>query len=53
MRAGGARVIAVEDPSDPEYRVTLRSAGLGSVAVPVDEHGIRVDLLEGPTSTGS
>ncbi len=46
MRAGGARVIAVEDPSDPEYRVTLRSAGLESVAIPVDEHGIRVDVLE-------
>ena len=28
MRANGARVVAVEDPSDPEYRVTLRTAGL-------------------------
>ena len=39
-------MVAVEDPSDPEYRVTLRAAGLASVAVPVDEHGLRVDVLE-------
>ena len=43
---GGARVVAVEDPSDPEYRATLAAAGLDSVGVPVDEHGLRVDLLE-------
>src|SRR4029079_1862053 len=46
MRARGARVVAVEDPSDPEYRATLAAAGLESVGVPVDEHGLRVDLLE-------
>jgi GntR family transcriptional regulator/MocR family aminotransferase len=46
MRTGGARVVAVEDPSDPEYRNTLRAAGLDSIAVPVDELGIRVDVLE-------
>ena len=46
MRARGARVVAVEDPSDPEYRATLAAAGLDSVGVPVDEHGLRVDLLE-------
>ncbi len=46
MRAGGARRVAVEDPSDPEYRATLAAAGLDAVAVPVDEHGLRVDLLE-------
>jgi GntR family transcriptional regulator/MocR family aminotransferase len=47
MRARGARVVAVEDPSDPEYRATLAAAGLDSVGVPVDEHGLRVDVLEG------
>ena len=46
MRARGARVVAVEDPSDPEYRATLAAAGLDTVGVPVDEHGLRVDLLE-------
>ena len=46
MRTLGARVVAVEDPSDPEYRTTLAPAGLESVAVPVDELGIRVDVLE-------
>ena len=46
-RAGGARVVAVEDPSDPEYRATLRAAGLESVAIPVDE---RRDP-RGPSST--
>ncbi len=47
MRAAGARRIAVEDPSDPEYRATLAQAGLDSVGVPVDELGLRVDLLDG------
>jgi GntR family transcriptional regulator / MocR family aminotransferase len=46
MRARGARVVAVEDPSDPEYRATLAAAGLDTVGVPVDERGLRVDLLE-------
>ena len=36
----------MEDPSDPEYRATLASAGLDAVGVPVDEHGLRVDRLE-------
>ncbi len=46
LRDRGARRIAVEDPSDPEYRATLASAGLDAVGVPVDEHGLRVDRLE-------
>jgi GntR family transcriptional regulator/MocR family aminotransferase len=45
LRARGARRIAVEDPSDPEYRATIRDAGLGWVGVPVDEAGLRVDRL--------
>ena len=46
MRAAGARRVAVEDPSDPEYRATLAAAGLDTIGVPVDEDGLRVDLLE-------
>jgi GntR family transcriptional regulator/MocR family aminotransferase len=42
----GVRTMAVEDPSDPEYRATIRAAGLEVVGIPVDESGIRVDLLD-------
>jgi GntR family transcriptional regulator/MocR family aminotransferase len=45
LRARGARRVAVEDPSDSEYRATIRDAGLEWVAVPVDADGIRVDRL--------
>ena len=43
----GARTVAVEDPSDPEYRATIAAAGLDWVAIPVDDDGLRVDLLGG------
>jgi DNA-binding transcriptional regulator YhcF (GntR family) len=45
LRASGARRIAVEDPSDPEYRATIRAADLEWAAIPVDGDGIRVDRL--------
>jgi GntR family transcriptional regulator/MocR family aminotransferase len=45
LRQAGARTVAVEDPSDPEYRATIAAAGLDWVAVPVDEDGLRVDRL--------
>jgi GntR family transcriptional regulator / MocR family aminotransferase len=45
LRASGARRIAVEDPSDPEYRAVIRASGLDVVAIPVDGSGMRVDLL--------
>lgn len=45
MRQRGVRLVAVEDPSDPEYRAILRDAGLEPVGIPVDGHGIRVDRL--------
>ena len=45
LRATGARRVAVEDPSDPEYRATIEAAGLEWVAVPVDDGGLRVDRL--------
>ena len=46
LRATGARRVALEDPTDPEYRTTIRNAGLESVAIPVDDRGLRVDRLE-------
>jgi GntR family transcriptional regulator/MocR family aminotransferase len=46
LRAAGVRRIAVEDPSDPEYRATIGAAGLESVAIAVDDAGLRVDRLE-------
>jgi len=45
LRATGKRRVAVEDPSDPEYRATIRDAGLGWLAIPVDDGGLRVDRL--------
>jgi GntR family transcriptional regulator/MocR family aminotransferase len=43
----GARRIALEHPCDPEYHVIVARAGLEPVAVPVDDDGLRVDLLPG------
>ncbi|HEU4572918.1 MAG TPA: PLP-dependent aminotransferase family protein [Candidatus Limnocylindrales bacterium] len=45
LRVTGARLVAVEDPSDPEYRATIEAAGLSWVAIPVDAAGLRVDRL--------
>jgi GntR family transcriptional regulator/MocR family aminotransferase len=47
LRADGARSIAFEDPSLPECRSVVVDAGLATVGVPVDERGIRVDVLAG------
>jgi GntR family transcriptional regulator/MocR family aminotransferase len=46
LRATGARRIALEDPSAPEQGPIARRAGLEPVFVPVDEEGLRVDMLE-------
>jgi GntR family transcriptional regulator/MocR family aminotransferase len=45
LRAGGARRIAVEDPSHVETRGLLAHAGLEPVAIPVDAGGIDVAAL--------
>ncbi len=45
LAATGARVVAVEDPSDAEYRRTIEASGLRWVAIPVDDGGMRVDAL--------
>jgi GntR family transcriptional regulator/MocR family aminotransferase len=41
----GHRCIAVEDPSNAIQRRLLTDLGLQVVGVPVDEHGLRTDLL--------
>ena len=46
LAAGGARRIALEDPSNPEQAWIAARAGLEPVPIPVDDDGIRVDLLE-------
>jgi GntR family transcriptional regulator / MocR family aminotransferase len=45
LRAAGARRMAVEDPWHPEYREMIAQCGLDVVSIPVDGHGIRVELL--------
>ncbi|HYI17739.1 MAG TPA: PLP-dependent aminotransferase family protein [Solirubrobacteraceae bacterium] len=45
LAARGARMLAVEDPSDPEAEWSATRAGLRSVRVAVDDEGIRVDAL--------
>lgn len=47
LRTGGARSIAFEDPSLSAGRRVVEAAGLAAVGVPVDENGIRVDVLAG------
>jgi GntR family transcriptional regulator/MocR family aminotransferase len=51
LREGGARTVAVEDPSDPEYRAIIEEGGLEWVAVPVDDAGLRVDRLAATPAT--
>ena len=47
LRGSGARRIAVEDPSHEGSRNTISALGLEVIGVPVDEQGLRVDVLEG------
>lgn len=46
LRATGARRIGVEDPWHPEYRDMIASTGLEVVGIPLDDAGIRVDVLD-------
>jgi GntR family transcriptional regulator/MocR family aminotransferase len=41
----GIRRIAMEDPSHPDQRILVARANLDSIPIPVDEKGLRVDLL--------
>ena len=45
LRARGARRIAVEDPGFFVHRAVVAHCGLEPVPVPVDERGLRTDLL--------
>jgi GntR family transcriptional regulator / MocR family aminotransferase len=46
LAAGGARRIAMEDPSSAPGRAQLASNGLEVVPIPVDEEGLRTKTLE-------
>ena len=46
LREDGVRRVAIEDPSQGESRDDLRALGLEVVEIPVDESGLRVDLLD-------
>jgi GntR family transcriptional regulator/MocR family aminotransferase len=45
LRRSGVRRLAVEEPTHPGQRLLVSRAGLEPVPVPVDEDGLRVDLL--------
>jgi GntR family transcriptional regulator/MocR family aminotransferase len=46
LQKRGVRRIALEDPCQPDLRRIVSDAGLIPVSVPVDERGIRIDILE-------
>jgi GntR family transcriptional regulator / MocR family aminotransferase len=46
LAAGGARRLALEDPTNPEQHQIARRAGLEPVPIAVDGDGLRVDALE-------
>ena len=43
----GARRIGLEDPYHPDYRAMITGLGAEAVPVPIDDDGMRVDLLDG------
>lgn len=47
MVADGRRAVAVEEPGYPPVRAAFEAAGASLLPVPVDRHGMRVDLLAG------
>jgi GntR family transcriptional regulator/MocR family aminotransferase len=46
LHAGGARRLAIEEPSYEGARAIARAAGLELIPVPVDEDGLQIDDLE-------
>ncbi|MER5780340.1 PLP-dependent aminotransferase family protein [Streptomyces mobaraensis] len=46
LRERGHETLGVEDPGHPGEREFITSAGLRPVGIPVDDDGLRVDLLE-------
>jgi GntR family transcriptional regulator/MocR family aminotransferase len=47
LKSAGIDAVAMEDPCLPYHREVVRRAGQSVVGVPVDERGIRSDLLAG------
>jgi GntR family transcriptional regulator/MocR family aminotransferase len=45
LATGGAKRVAIEDPTNPEQREIAARAGLETVAVGVDDEGLRVEEL--------
>ncbi|WP_406090586.1 PLP-dependent aminotransferase family protein [Kitasatospora purpeofusca] len=52
LRGRGAGRIAVEGYGLPPQREVLRAAGLDLAPLPLDSHGARTDLLDGPGGGG-
>ncbi len=52
LAARGATRFAMEDPFAPDYRAIVVRAGLEVVSIPVDDEGMRVDLLAGAAVDG-
>ncbi|MCX4686488.1 PLP-dependent aminotransferase family protein [Kitasatospora purpeofusca] len=52
LRGRGTGRIAVEGYGLPPQREVLRAAGLGLAPLPLDCHGARTDLLDGPGGAG-
>jgi GntR family transcriptional regulator/MocR family aminotransferase len=48
-----APAIAVEDPGWPQLRAVVEAAGLRTVPIPVDEHGLRVDALRAAAASAA
>jgi GntR family transcriptional regulator/MocR family aminotransferase len=47
LRTSGHSAVAVEDPGWHRLREVLTAAGLSAVPIPVDDQGLRADLLHG------
>ncbi|MET0773323.1 MAG: PLP-dependent aminotransferase family protein [Candidatus Limnocylindrales bacterium] len=45
LRDLGVRRVAMEDPSNPTYRLIMADLGIEAIAVPVDDDGMQVDAL--------
>jgi GntR family transcriptional regulator / MocR family aminotransferase len=50
LKKRGARRVVMEDPFQGDQRAIVARAGLEPVNVPVDEHGLRTDVLAGVTA---
>src|SRR5918999_4196959 len=50
LKLRGARHVVMEDPSQEHQRDIVKRAGLEPIGVPVDDAGLRTDLLDGVTA---